>query len=622
MMASLLVLLCAVLLVSLDATVALQQKPSAWKQTRGSSTPSTPSPSSLPLPLSAVYPKDNQRSLPYPTPPLPTTVYAYDPDAYTPDDTFLILTLQGSLARLNAQPTPPQPLAPLLYHVTGSNRTEPEWTYWAEYQRLLPSITFSTRLLNASADALIGTFRRYIVGAYLTALGTDSVNACVSFASTAPSLICATDAHLPLLKSLNVPIVQNLTTLTETAFIDAHLTADAWPFSTRFLSAQLPEKAVTSLSDWTMLLGAVQLHQTDNYQRVLQFLHTHHPTPVFNAVFGWVTTDSSEHDFTGNASAAGAGVLASDWLNNGATHASLAQAWRGGLTNPTKSDPTTLPDNRDKHTVSLLLTDGDNICSDMNLLLDRGHWAHPKRGSIPIGWGLNPTLALTLPIGLRTYYEQAVPANDGFVAFSAQYAFPDNMQADAVQQWAELSGQAMAAADMRVMNFIGNAFNTSSFAPLLNQWNVDGIVYFESAPPPSMTHATHTPTSRSCSSQLMILANPRLTCAVCLRGRSYYGNYVLPEPDNGSVKWVNGKPCIAVRSSLWQDHSTPQSIAKLLNAQSRNHSSTAGYSVIAVHIWSETVDSMMQVAQLLDDDVLLVKPDTLIQLMTQNVIPS
>ena len=103
---------------------------------------------------------------------------------------------------------------------------------------------------------------------------------------------------------------------------------------------------------------------------------------------------------------------------------------------------------------------------------------------------------------------------------------------------------------------------------------------------------------------------------------SYYGNYVLPEPANGSVKWVNGKPCVSIRASLWQDHSTPQSIAKMLNAQSRNHTSAAGYSVIAVHIWSETMDSMLQVAELLDDDVLLVKPDALIQLMTKNVQPS
>ena len=97
------------------------------------------------------------------------------------------------------------------------------------------------------------------------------------------------------------------------------------------------------------------------------------------------------------------------------------------------------------------------------------------------------------------------------------------------------------------------------------------------------------------------------------------GNYVLPSPENGSVQWVEGKPCISVRQALWQDHSTPESIAAMLNNASRDSGSVDGYSVIAVHIWSETVDSLLKVAELLQDDVLLVKPDELVQLMTQQV---
>ena len=83
-------------------------------------------------------------------------------------------------------------------------------------------------------------------------------------------------------------------------------------------------------------------------------------------------------------------------------------------------------------------------------------------------------------MGLSSYYQQANTANDGFVAFSAQYAFPDYMpDGQAVQQWAELTAQAMAAADLRVMNFIGNNFTGRAWAPLLQQWNVDGCIYFE-----------------------------------------------------------------------------------------------------------------------------------------------
>jgi len=189
-------------------------------------------------------------------------------------------------------------------------------------------------------------------------------------------------------------------------------------------------------------------------------------------------------------------------------------------------------------------------------------------------------LAFTSPVGLHSYYRES-RGGDSFVAFSSTYAFPDYMTPAGAQQWGELTGQAMAKADLRVLNFIGNSFNKSYFAPLLTQWNVDGAIYFD-----------------------------------------YYGNYVLPSPANGSVEWVAGKPCISIRNSLWQDHTTPESIAAQLNAQSRDHTTTDGYSVIGVHIWSETVDSLLKVASLLKDDVVLVKPDELIQLMTRHVKPT
>lgn len=100
----------------------------------------------------------------------------------------------------------------------------------------------------------------------------------------------------------------------------------------------------------------------------------------------------------------------------------------------------------------------------------------------------------------------------------------------------------------------------------------------------------------------------------------YYGNYVLPDPYNGDVKWINNKPAIAVRASLWADHSTPASIATLLNSQLRDETVIGGYSVIAVHIWSETVDSLLEMAAALEDGVVLVKPDELIALMTAKVV--
>ena len=540
-LALILATLCALLLLH-SSTAIISPR------TRRHSTPTpTPTPPSTPLPT---YPPlnrlaDNLRSIPYPTPPLPSTVYLYSQDDYATDDFYLLLTLQGALAKLNAaRPTRTQPTAAdvLLYHVTG-NRTQPsspEWVYWSEFQRLLGgTVDFNEKYIGSSVSTMLKLFSGRLTGYYLTELHTDSVNVAVSLAGVTMGAIAATESHVQLLASLNIPLIEDVRNVTEQQFIARYLPTAAtalpadWPFSTRFIACEIVDKSVTSLSDWSMLIGAITIHRTDTYQQLLPLLHAAHSPPQFNVVFGWVTDGSAEHDYTGNASEWGAGVLASDWLNNGATHASLPLPTT--LHNPTRVDPTQLPDNTGKHTVAVVFTDGDNICSDLNLLLDNKHWAHPRRGELAIGWGINPTLALTAPIGMHTYYGQANVSMDGFVGFSSTYAFPEAMPAGGAAEWAEATGAAMAAADIRVVNFIGNSWNESYWQYLLQQHNIDGAIYFD-----------------------------------------YYGNYVLPDPDNGSVKWVNNKPAIAVRASLWQDHSTPKSIAAMLNSQSTDETTVGG----------------------------------------------
>ena len=100
---------------------------------------------------------------------------------------------------------------------------------------------------------------------------------------------------------------------------------------------------------------------------------------------------------------------------------------------------------------------------------------------------------------------------------------------------------------------------------------------------------------------------------------NYPDFYVVPNR-SGSVIWVDQKPAIAVRDSLWEGHSTPSSLAKLLNAQSRDAGSVDGYSVLAVHLWSQTVDTVAETVEALDKDgVVVVKLDELVRLMTVNV---
>ena len=305
--------LCILLLSLHTATAA------ASPRARRIATPAAPTPTPAPALLPAYPPlnrlADNLRAIPYPNPPLPSAVYLYAQSDYSAADFFLLLTLQGALAKLNAATGGGG--GALMFHVPNAtdDGSSPEWVYWRQFQQLLGEgadrVDFVDSGVGNSVEAwlrLLGGGGR-LTGYYLTALHTDSVNVGLSLAGVTPGAIAATAAHTALLRRLNVTLLEDVRNVTERDFVGRYVPAGAtalpsdWPFSTRFLACEPAAKSATSLTDWSMLLGALTVHGTDTYQALLPLLHAAHSPPQFNVVFGWVTDDSAEHDFTGNASA-------------------------------------------------------------------------------------------------------------------------------------------------------------------------------------------------------------------------------------------------------------------------------------------------------------------------------
>jgi len=523
--------------------------------------------------FSSVYP-------PYPTPNMPGTIYLINTYERPSEDIMLIMSIQGSLSKtfLDAKPYTAQ----LIYQVNDELSKSADYIFWNDLTKLYgQSVVFdSDSLFNASIISIVNHFSQWLDGVYVVEASTDSVNIGYSLCGITDRAFIATTKQLQSI--IKVPIIRNLTGHTESQFVSDALKAKQWPFSTRFLASQSSSKAMVALSDWTIVLGAIQIYQNASFEAIIAHMHEQSRSVSdvahdFMVSFGWVPNNSGEHDYTGAMSAIGGGVLASDWLYNAATHVYFTSQFPV-MKNPTKSNPKQLPDNKNKHTVAFLFSDGDNICSDMNLINDGNHFNHPRRGEQPIGWGLNPTLAWVAPAGLNAYYTRAAD-NDSFIPFSSTYAYPDYMSPEAVGQWSDISAEAMQRADMTVLNFIGNNFSLPYYAPLLSQWSIEGAFYWP-----------------------------------------YYNNYVNDPP--GEVQWYNDKPIVATRASLWADHANSTQIAELVNQQKRDHTTTDGYSLIAVHIWSETIVDVLNAIEGLDQDVLVVKPDALIQLMTKHVNPS
>lgn len=110
------------------------------------------------------------------------------------------------------------------------------------------------------------------------------------------------------------------------------------------------------------------------------------------------------------------------------------------------------------------------------------------------------------------------------------------------------------------------------------------------------------------------------------------GGIALLDPDHyasgkGQVWFSNDKPVVSVRFSLWHPSNESKNVdsdwlrsqADIINEVCRaDISSIDGYSVLNVHVWSITPDSLSEFVGYLDDDIELVTVDELLEMVSAN----
>ncbi len=97
--------------------------------------------------------------------------------------------------------------------------------------------------------------------------------------------------------------------------------------------------------------------------------------------------------------------------------------------------------------VTVVVSDGDNVNYDADYLLTQ-IWQNPLRGTVPLGFTLEPLMVRICPVMLRYYYENAT-SNDYFVAgpSGAGYCYVD--MNPSLPSYLNVTKQAMAQCDMR-----------------------------------------------------------------------------------------------------------------------------------------------------------------------------
>lgn len=340
----------------------------------------------------------------------------------------------------------------------------------------------------------------------------------------------------------------------------------------------LNDKIVTyQREDKSLFLGDYSI-LTD----ALHFYDTIHSPVTENAfsrmasnsvLFGW---GDDEYQTIAKASKYSIGVHPADWGFNISTLTNFNAETKQHVT----QDATSIQENT--HTVCFLMSDGDNVQWMLNLFAEDSRWfGSENRGLMDIGWTIPPALSEIAPTVMAKIYDMAASTDlgkDYFIAGPSghTYHFPELFPD--LDASCELMNAYLEKSDLSIVNILGNALNDSVYQPevksYLEQDRVKGIFYYD------------------------------------------YSNYSMMK---GYIDCYALKPVVAAKYNLWGGFETCESLAQKINEGVKDPRSVDGYTLVAVHAWSNSVDSLLFVNSMLDEGVRVVAPDEFVSLMSEAI---
>ncbi len=232
----------------------------------------------------------------------------------------------------------------------------------------------------------------------------------------------------------------------------------------------------------------------------------------------------------------------------------------------------------DVHTVCFVISDGDNIQWLSGTSDNMNNWASPNRSRLDLGWTISPAFVELAPIIYKKYLENCLTTPEGRNYLIAGpsgrgYYFPGIFPD--LNQECQLLNDYMKKADLGIVNIIDVDNGPHTPDEYLKQSNIDALFYY-----------------------------------------TYGANYTGMD---GKISWYKDKPSIGGRYTLWGTLSSPNSLADKLNRESTDIYSEGGYSLIPVHVWSRSVDDVLECINKLGPNVRVVAPDEFVWLLRKNI---
>ncbi len=254
-------------------------------------------------------------------------------------------------------------------------------------------------------------------------------------------------------------------------------------------------------------------------------------------------------------------------------------------------------DNKDVHYVTFIMSDGDNLCYDYNMVSRDIYYGTESHGEIPFGWSLSPNTYEWLPNIVENLYTN-MSYHDNFVASVSGYGymFPNIYPTEYLEAFAKRSAEYMKMNDMSYITLASSNENSSAlddYVPYFSQYDQILGGHF----------------------------NDMSSKSECYVHREY----------GGGVVWYNDKPFIYDRESfatdweitadrgLTKSEAISQMAYRINNIYKRDINSIEGYTIINVNPWFVSYEDCITLAEEFNEDVIVVTPSELFELVAKNV---
>ncbi len=300
-----------------------------------------------------------------------------------------------------------------------------------------------------------------------------------------------------------------------------------------------------------------------------------------SVVLGWC---QYERSFTEEISAFGHYIIPSDFNRNMSILNSLpdVEIANAGEINIPELDP-------NKHYAAIVISDGDNaqwIANNFNIFYD---WQRLENDT-PISFTFAPLMNEFSPTAVRMINESK-GENVSFITgpTGVGYARISEMSASELEAFSDATASAMLKSGLKTMT-------------LLDEPDTVEKLYIEN--------------------KLEYFARYDN-----IQGGVFQLDPTRYEGGKGKVYFVNDKPFITVRKSLWHPSGSYEEVTKewikeqaeTVNNYPADINSINGYSVINVHVWSITAENLAYFISCLDEDVEIISADELVSAVKANV---